>query len=232
MLTENKFKKYLIYALGEIILVTIGILIALQVNNRNQKSILVLKEILILKEISNNLKKDLEDQIVPCIKYYAASAEAFDFLQLNFYKSTKKISDQSIRSSFFKTQLPWYLNLKTVGFDNLNSIGVDLISTDTLRQNISSLYGYEYQALIKYQTYTETWFRNDILPLMLDNVDLFNTLTASGLSFLKNDIRLITRLKASIGRNRNFRNDLLKFMPKSEQLIIDIENEIKHLERN
>ena len=36
MLTENKFKKYLIYAIGEIILVVIGILIALQVNNWNE----------------------------------------------------------------------------------------------------------------------------------------------------------------------------------------------------
>ena len=36
LLTENKFTKYLIYALGEIILVIIGILIALQINNANQ----------------------------------------------------------------------------------------------------------------------------------------------------------------------------------------------------
>ncbi|NND07460.1 MAG: hypothetical protein HKN87_13870 [Saprospiraceae bacterium] len=36
LLTENKFSKYLIYALGEILLVVIGILIALQINNWNQ----------------------------------------------------------------------------------------------------------------------------------------------------------------------------------------------------
>jgi len=36
LLTENKFTKYLIYALGEIILVIIGILIALQINNKNE----------------------------------------------------------------------------------------------------------------------------------------------------------------------------------------------------
>ncbi|MCF1423278.1 DUF6090 family protein, partial [Mangrovimonas futianensis] len=34
-LTENKFGKYLTYAIGEIILVVIGILIALQINNWN-----------------------------------------------------------------------------------------------------------------------------------------------------------------------------------------------------
>ena len=36
MLSENKFGKYLIYAVGEIVLVVIGILIALQINNLNQ----------------------------------------------------------------------------------------------------------------------------------------------------------------------------------------------------
>ena len=35
LLTENKFSKYLLYAIGEIILVVIGILIALQLNNWN-----------------------------------------------------------------------------------------------------------------------------------------------------------------------------------------------------
>lgn len=38
LLTENKFSKYLIYAIGEIILVVIGILIALQFNNQNEKA--------------------------------------------------------------------------------------------------------------------------------------------------------------------------------------------------
>ncbi len=35
LLSENRFSKYLLYALGEIILVVIGILIALQINNWN-----------------------------------------------------------------------------------------------------------------------------------------------------------------------------------------------------
>ncbi|NKI30422.1 DUF6090 family protein [Croceivirga thetidis] len=36
LLSENKFSKYLIYAIGEIVLVMIGILLALQVNNWNE----------------------------------------------------------------------------------------------------------------------------------------------------------------------------------------------------
>lgn len=37
LLTENKFSKYLLYAIGEILLVVIGILIALQVDNWNEE---------------------------------------------------------------------------------------------------------------------------------------------------------------------------------------------------
>ncbi|MFT6336478.1 MAG: hypothetical protein ACI86M_003478 [Saprospiraceae bacterium] len=37
LLAEDKFSKYLIYTIGEIVLVVIGILIALQINNWNQK---------------------------------------------------------------------------------------------------------------------------------------------------------------------------------------------------
>ena len=36
LLSENKFNRYLLYALGEIVLVVIGILIALQINNWNE----------------------------------------------------------------------------------------------------------------------------------------------------------------------------------------------------
>ena len=39
LLTENKFSKYLLYAIGEILLVVIGILIALQVDSWNEERI-------------------------------------------------------------------------------------------------------------------------------------------------------------------------------------------------
>jgi len=38
LLSENKFSKYLLYAVGEIILVVIGIMIALEFNNRNEQN--------------------------------------------------------------------------------------------------------------------------------------------------------------------------------------------------
>lgn len=58
LLTENKFSKYLIYAIGEIFLVVIGILIALQINNQNETR----KEKELEIELINLLISDLEEK--------------------------------------------------------------------------------------------------------------------------------------------------------------------------
>jgi hypothetical protein len=55
LLTENKFPKYLLYAIGEIVLVVIGILIALQINNWNELRKIHIQDI----EFLNNLKVEL-----------------------------------------------------------------------------------------------------------------------------------------------------------------------------
>jgi sensor domain CHASE-containing protein len=55
LLTENKFSKYLLYAIGEIILVVVGILIAVQLNNQNEFRKQKLIEIDILDGIRNDI---------------------------------------------------------------------------------------------------------------------------------------------------------------------------------
>lgn len=55
MLTENKFTKYLLYAIGEIVLVVIGILIALSINNWNENKKTKAKEVNVLEEIKRSL---------------------------------------------------------------------------------------------------------------------------------------------------------------------------------
>ncbi len=57
MLTVNKFSKYLLYAIGEIALVMIGILLALQVNDWNEQRKSKNESVKILK----NLEKEFEN---------------------------------------------------------------------------------------------------------------------------------------------------------------------------
>ena len=60
LLAENKFSKYLLYAIGEIVLVVIGILIALQINTWNQNRIADNEERIILKNIHTEFLQNRE----------------------------------------------------------------------------------------------------------------------------------------------------------------------------
>lgn len=60
LLSENNYSMYLLYASGEIILVVIGILVALGINNRNQRSIRNDQFKLTLDQVYTNLKCDLD----------------------------------------------------------------------------------------------------------------------------------------------------------------------------
>ena len=100
LLTENKFTKYLLYAIGEIILVVIGILIALQINNANEirKSEERTKELLInvQKELLMNIER--ADDVIAVYRdkdsiiYKVLNKKA----TYNDYKSNRKYAELTI----------------------------------------------------------------------------------------------------------------------------------------
>ncbi|MGB5359892.1 DUF6090 family protein [Eudoraea sp.] len=85
LLTENKFTKYLFYALGEIILVVIGILIALQINNWNNRRIEKEEE----KKSYRNIKRQIEDDRDELTKEKALN---------NYLSATYKYANKIIRA--------------------------------------------------------------------------------------------------------------------------------------
>lgn len=60
LLKENRFTRYLIYAVGEIVLVVIGILIALQINNNNDLRKARAREVRYLENIKSDLLANKE----------------------------------------------------------------------------------------------------------------------------------------------------------------------------
>ncbi|MBD0777713.1 hypothetical protein HPE56_07900 [Maribacter sp. ANRC-HE7] len=127
---ENKTGKYFKYAIGEIILVVIGILIALSINNWNDQRILKKEVIAQLKIFSNELKDDI-DIFESKIKTYP---DDVDYLQ----KLSKGEYEELDLSQFFYTVVlndnsilfgDSYANLKTNG-------GIDLIDDIDLKTNM------------------------------------------------------------------------------------------------
>ena len=227
LLSENRIKKYLLYALGEITLVMIGILLAMQVDNWNENRNLAKKEITNLKELQKNLKSDLENQFIPGSEYYQRSMDAYYILRSDFYIAPQSIREDSIRVLFYAMVIPWKLAFNTVTFDKLSAMGIDLISNDSIRENISQLYGYKYRIIKDYHDVTVTEFREDFVPRLSDHFNVHKPLTKPELDYLKNDKPINTRLKGMVLRREHLREYFLDVKPLVEKLIADIDTEIE-----
>jgi len=77
MVNQGKTTNYLKYAVGEIVLVVIGILIALQINNWNENRILLLKGQNYIGEIYKDLEKDVKvlTEVINRLKDQSVRAE-------------------------------------------------------------------------------------------------------------------------------------------------------------
>jgi hypothetical protein len=139
LLMENKTGKYFKYAIGEIILVVIGILIALQINNWNENNKLRIKE----KAILENLKKSLEDDISNHNFHLQAYEEAKYSIQfLIEYMEKDKPYQDSLKYHFGRTTHLWSPFIRLEIFENLKSIGFDIVSNKDLKQDILGYYSF------------------------------------------------------------------------------------------
>ncbi|WP_298346961.1 hypothetical protein [uncultured Algibacter sp.] len=121
LLSENKFSKYLIYAIGEIILVVIGILIALQVNNQNQveNEKKALKNY--LEKIAINVKGDIkvaETMIETRTQQSLLCAEATELISKKDWNDQRKITN-----AVFAMIIEQPLNFNRSGFESLKNSG-------------------------------------------------------------------------------------------------------------
>ena len=138
---KNKTGKYLKYAAGEIILVMIGILLALQINNWNNNRIEYKLESNILREILVNLEKDVVN-LNSKISYNKDKVK-FNKEVLEHLEQKTPLTD-SLRISYFQLLGRGTFEPITVAYENLKSKGVDIIHNDSLRIAISELYDFKY----------------------------------------------------------------------------------------
>ncbi|OIQ39144.1 MAG: hypothetical protein BM563_04860 [Bacteroidetes bacterium MedPE-SWsnd-G1] len=114
LLSDNKFSKYLLYAIGEIVLVVIGIMIALNINAANERKINDREIRNILKEIQNDLEKDVQ-AANKVIDLYM-SADSIQYLILN-----DKYTFEDYENGSVEDLGTYYVSfiIQTNGFDNL-----------------------------------------------------------------------------------------------------------------
>lgn len=148
LLNEGKTSKYFKYAIGEIILVVIGILIALQINNWNEQKKTKRLEIKILKELRNNLKLDLleiQEDIYSMDSIKKSCKEVVSYLK------THQSPDSSFYYLVTTLRVRPHFDPNKSGYGLLQSKGVEVISNDNLRNNISLLYERAYPYYRRYE---------------------------------------------------------------------------------
>ncbi len=135
---QNKIRTYLLYAIGEILLVVIGILIALQVNNWNEQRSREAKEIEILETFELELTSSL-NRLNEILQYNRQNKNKM--LQLEQHLSEQKPYTPGLDSLFFSsTSFTFGDQFSTVALDNLNSFGVDIIRNKELRSQLMRTY--------------------------------------------------------------------------------------------
>lgn len=137
LLEENRFSKYMLYALGEIILVVIGILIALQIDNWNENRKLEAKTQNYYKQILEDLQKD---------KIFAAQTITKFELQRKAYQDyiDKFKSSQFTLTSMYEELLDlnaesYALNFNTSTIESLQNSGEIALIPPLLRNKLLDL---------------------------------------------------------------------------------------------
>ncbi|GAA4808893.1 hypothetical protein GCM10023330_14690 [Litoribaculum gwangyangense] len=220
----------MIYAIGEIILVVIGILIALGINNWNDQNNLTNKETSLLIEMKSNLESDLEGlkwDINKNEKLLKANQMVLKSLNSGVYHDSLNLYYTWIKGNtvFVKN---------TSAFKNLESFGLDIIKNDSLRIKITNLYStrYEYIRYIE-QVRDEKFQYEQIIPqitkhLRLSSQNLYEPINFDALS-KNNEFRSVITLNCDL---RNYIITTYKDIEKMVTELIDaIELELKDLNK-
>ena len=135
LLKEGKVRKYLVYALGEILLVMIGILLALQVNNWNEARKNRREELVALKSLQKEFRSNyqkFQDHIEPKKK-----------LKVQWEDLLLKLSDKNLSPEEKpKRRLPPGTGTLNVSFGTLNSLinsgKVENLKNDSLKSLLTN----------------------------------------------------------------------------------------------
>lgn len=237
LLTENKMSKYLLYAIGEIILVVIGILIALQINNWNTEQLERQELQGYFRNISKNVAADLE-QLSELMEFRIKSREGSrEYMQLvrqdpiPAKEITKYYQEYRTHLAIFDI----YFTADQSGFDALKSSGYlgKLQGTD-IETELYTYYSIA-RTIAQEETSINTFIEEMEAEMFKDNiVQQLVPLFQKDLSSAEDLALMQTLLKHPASVGANFRNASLRSLfeeyenlnASGKQLLLLIEEEL------
>ena len=239
LMEKNKTGKYLKYAIGEIVLVVIGILIALQINNWNENIKAKEKEVKLLIELKDDLLETKNDLLTDIEK-----AQQILATTNTFYKAI--IEDQISDKTPFKLSTSYILDTailfpKLSAYEAIQSEGITIISNDNLRKKITDFYQLHLKRVAAAEAYLED-LNNKVLKPYLnmfssygssckDCEDLYalystNQDTQLNLYLIPNqDDKLVHILKEKFNVFRTLNQRYLELSNLIDEIIISIDQE-------
>ena len=167
LLSENKTGKYLKYAVGEILLVMVGILLALQVSNLNEERKFVEKERILLIQLKNNL----DDNLSQLDNSFTMYENKINSIKIVTQHAEQELPYNDVLSKhFFGTFSEGVPNLTSSTYETFKSIGLDFIKSAILREQIINLYELTYsKLLVNMNDILNNWETQMIVPYYSSN---------------------------------------------------------------
>ena len=187
-MSSGKAQWYIWYALGEIGLVVIGILIALQINNWNEGRKDAHEERKLLIEIRNTLKKDLSSQIMPKLAQVTRRSNDVDDIlkhiddQLGYHDSLNSKTHVLTRNIAFEPNLISYKNLESKGIDFIKSDSIKLMILEVYNSGYPRIQGMVNNYRHNIQEYGRPIIRNQFEYRIVDDIITYRPLDFGALS--------------------------------------------------
>ncbi|WP_228850948.1 DUF6090 family protein [Aegicerativicinus sediminis] len=136
LIIENKTSKYLKYAVGEIVLVVIGILIALQINNWNEERKQNKQEIIFLQNLRDDLITQIESQDI-YISFESIIIKNPKDIMLHYELNKGFKNMDSIYPKLNDLSVRWtFVNSNTTLLELINSGDINIISNKSLKKEL------------------------------------------------------------------------------------------------
>lgn len=138
LIVEGQLSRYLLYAIGEILLVMIGILLALQVNNWNEYRKESIKEREILMALADNLEINVQTLEADIETLYELSESSKIIVSV---LDNRLPYTDSLDIHFHHSRIPKYeLFLSQSGYEQFKNAGFKIIRNDRVKNEVLKLF--------------------------------------------------------------------------------------------